>query len=98
MKAGLAKSPIAVSIHAGGRVFNNYESGIFDVIPKIRRGLNHATLVVGWGTEEGTDYWIMKNSWAADWGEEGYMRLKIYDDETIGAAGIQEEPLIASVV
>lgn len=90
MKAALAIKPLAVSVDAAGRQFMNYKGGIYDKENLIVR-LDHATLVVGWGTENGTDYWIMKNSWNTSWGEKGYMRLKIIDG--VGVAGIQKEPL-----
>lgn len=51
--------------------------------------LDHATLIVGWGSEKGQAYWIMKNSWDSDWGEAGYMRLAIEDGK--GVCGIQKE-------
>jgi len=66
-----------------------YSSGIFDDAGCGTR-LDHATLVVGWGVENDTEYWIMKNSWGTTWGEKGYMRLAIQAGK--GVCGIQNEP------
>ena len=90
MKAAVAKQPTSVSIEADKMVFQQYKSGIFDS-PKCGTKLDHATLVVGYGTDNGTDYWIMKNSWGTVWGEEGYMQLAIQDGA--GVCGIQMGPL-----
>jgi len=38
--------------------------------------INHAIVVVGYGTDEGTDFWLIKNSWGEDWGEKGFARLR----------------------
>ena len=45
---------------------------------------DHAVTVVGYGTENGVDYWLIKNSWGPDWGEQGYIRLK----RGVGMCGI----------
>ena len=90
MKAAVAKQPTSVSIEADKMVFQQYKSGVFDS-PKCGTKLDHAVLVVGYGTDNGTDYWIMKNSWGTVWGEEGYMQVAIQDGA--GVCGIQMGPL-----
>ena len=85
MKAAVAKQPVSVAVEADQKVFQQYTSGIFDS-SSCGRKLDHATLVVGYGNQDGTDYWLMKNSWGTAWGEEGYMRLAIQDG--IGVCGI----------
>ena len=87
MKSALALGPLAVSVDAETDTFSYYESGIFDY-KRCGHELDHAVLLVGYGSEKGKEYWIMKNSWAADWGEDGYMRL-LQDGDGLGTCGIQ---------
>lgn len=58
----------------GVRAFRHYRSGVI-YTDRCEAGYDHSISIVGFGTEGGQDYWIVKNSWGRDWGEDGYMRL-----------------------
>jgi C1A family cysteine protease len=90
MKAALSIAPLSVAIQANQFCFQMYSSGVF-TNTKCGTSLDHATNVVGWATDATDgDYWIMRNSWGASWGEAGYMYVKIVDGD--GLCGIQMEP------
>ncbi|VDO24226.1 unnamed protein product [Haemonchus placei] len=55
--------------------FKYYESGIYKHTSGGVPNGGHAVKVIGWGTENGTDYWLIANSWNYDWGEKGYFRM-----------------------
>jgi cathepsin H len=57
--------------------FSAYASGVYssDVCLNTTGDVNHAVLAVGYGTENGLDYWIVKNSWGADWGDKGFFKI-----------------------
>lgn len=65
----------AVCISAGNSPFMSYSGGILDDFDCNEYAINHAVAVVGYGVEDAVDYWIIKNSWGCDWGEDGYVRL-----------------------
>jgi len=68
--------PLSIAVAADD--FQSYDSGILDCQ---YTQLDHGVLLVGYGTENGSDYWIIKNSWGANWGEEGFVRVS----QTAGA-------------
>jgi len=90
MKAALAQQPLSVSIEADTPVFQTYTSGILNSTA-CGTTLDHAVLAVGWGSENGQEYWIIKNSWSAQWGENGFIRLAIVPG--VGICGVQSAPL-----
>lgn len=55
---------------------SGYKSGIISNCPKKAGDIDHATLFVGAGTDNGVPYWIVKNSWGTSFGEKGYYKMK----------------------
>ncbi|KAK1427695.1 hypothetical protein QVD17_16388 [Tagetes erecta] len=89
MKA-VANQPVSVAINAAGSDFQFYSQGVFT--GKCGTELNHGVAVVGYDTnEDGIKYWIVKNSWGAEWGEKGYIHMQRGVDDKKGLCGIAME-------
>jgi len=72
--------PIAVSVDAGP--WGSYRSGVFTGCPGTGRNviINHAVQLVGYGVENNTPYWLVRNSWGASWGDRGYIKILRHTD------------------
>lgn len=87
--------PIAVGIDASHKSFQFYSSGIYREPKCNPDDIDHAMLVVGYGTDKhGKDYYILKNSWGTDWGENGYMRIARNRNNSCGIASNGVYPVI----
>jgi cathepsin B len=60
--------------------FYNYKSGVYHHVSGQELG-GHAVKLIGWGSESGTKYWLVANSWDTDWGESGFFRIRQGNDE-----------------
>jgi len=74
LMSAVAQQPISIGVQANQPVFKHYRGGIMTAA--CGTALDHGILAVGYGTENGVDYWIVKNSWGTRWGEAGFGRLK----------------------
>jgi len=93
LAAALVNGPVSIAIDANGLGFQFYKHGILKRF--CGANLDHGVLAVGYGTEsDGTNFWIVKNSWGAGWGESGYVRIqRDMTKQGPGLCGLQLQPV-----
>ena len=67
--------PVAISVDAGWMM---YEEGVYS--SACGSTIDHAVGLVGYGSDNGEDYWLVRNSWGSGWGEKGYIRIKRFGE------------------
>ena len=90
LKAAVAQQPVSVAIEADQPSFQFYKSGIFNTACGTQ--LDHGVLAVGYGSQDGMDYWLVKNSWGEVWGDKGYIKLARNTQSQQGQCGIAMQP------
>eukprot|EP00727_Mastigamoeba_balamuthi_P012532 m51a1_g7901 hypothetical protein (457) ;mRNA; f:141100-143159 len=87
LKSAVAQQPVDITLNAAPDGFRFYKSGILQT--DCPQGAGHEVLIVGYGVDNGVAYWLVRNSWGFDWGEQGYIRLARSDDAGDGICGLQ---------
>lgn len=90
LMSAVAQQPVSIAIQANQPAFQLYKSGV--LTGKCGQRLDHGVLLVGYGTDSGTDYWKVKNSWGDSWGEEGYIRIERSDADLCGVLDAASYP------
>ncbi|TMW51171.1 hypothetical protein DOY81_003787 [Sarcophaga bullata] len=91
-QAVASKGPIAVAIAVNSN-FMHYKGGIYDDAT-CSKAVNHAVLLVGYGSEKGVDYWLVKNSWGSSWGEKGYIKMRRNKQNQCAIANYGSYPVV----
>lgn len=88
--AAIAQGPTSVTIDAEETVFHAYTSGVISGTACGSK-LDHAVVAVGYGYDEATglDYYLIRNSWGASWGDKGYVKFA-REGDGYGVCGVQE--------
>merc|ERR1719198_1233105 len=73
LQAALGNGPVSVAIEADQFAFQGYTSGV--ITSECGEKLDHGVLAVGYGSEDGQEYFLVKNSWGPSWGDAGYVKI-----------------------
>ena len=81
---------MSVAIEADQMAFQSYTSGV--ITSGCGQQLDHGVLAVGYGTLNGTPYFLVKNSWGPSWGDNGYVRIGATSDNVCGILSAASYP------
>ena len=92
LKEAVSRGPVSIAIEADTKAFQLYTGGVLTG-DACGTNLDHGVLIVGYGDESGTEYWLVKNSWGPTWGDAGYIKIARSDSTNDkGVCGIAMQP------
>jgi len=88
LMAAIAQGPVSVTVEADRTAFQGYTGGVLNT-SACGTQLDHAITAVGYGQQDGTNFYIVRNSWGPTWGDAGYIKIAAVEG-TAGICGIQQ--------
>jgi len=87
------QGPVSVGIQANLTDFQHYKNGVYNNPQCTQDGIHHGVLVVGYGVDNGQEYWLVKNSWGKGWGDDGYVKIARNQGNMCGIASHARYPI-----